>query len=152
VRNLASKSSDAAKETGGLIQNSVEKAELGARIAEETAASLTEIVNGINESTRIVSDIAKSSEEQSLGIAQINKGIDQVAQVVQQNSATAEESAAASEEMSGQANMLEDLIAQFKLKDAGQRKLSSGANRTISMPEKSSAYEPSGAGGDYGKY
>ncbi|MCL2003829.1 MAG: methyl-accepting chemotaxis protein, partial [Oscillospiraceae bacterium] len=150
VRNLASKSSDAAKETGVLIQNSVEKAELGARIADETAASLTEIVSGINESSLIVGEIAKSSEEQSLGIAQINKGIDQVAQVVQQNSATAEESAAASEEMSGQANMLEDLIAQFKLKNDGQRRLGGAAKKTIAMPDKASAYTPNG--GEFGKY
>jgi len=56
------------------------------------------------------------SEAQSLGIKQINVGIDQVAQVVQMNSATAEESAAASEEMSAQSNVLQQLIAQFKLK------------------------------------
>ena len=151
VRNLATKSSEAAKDTGVLIANSVEKAELGARIADETAASLTEIVAGINESNVIVTEIAKSSEEQSLGIMQINKGIDQVAQVVQQNSATAEESAAASEEMSGQSIMLEELIAQFKLRDYGNARLSSGGNgakKQIAMPEKT-AYAPNG---DFGKY
>jgi len=116
VRNLASKSAEAAKDTGEMIQNSMEKAELGARIAGETAASLSEIVNGINESSRLVSEIASASEAQSLGISQINSGIHQVAQVVQQNSATAEESAAASEEMSGQSDMLQQLIAQFKLR------------------------------------
>jgi methyl-accepting chemotaxis protein len=155
VRNLASKSAEAAKETGNLIANSSEKAELGSRIAEETAASLTEIVSGINESSQIVSSIAQSSEEQSAGITQINNGINQVAQVIQQNSATAEESAAASEEMSGQANMLEDLVSQFKLANgnAGQRLITSSAkkphNRLLAMPEKTS-YEPDG--GDYGKY
>jgi methyl-accepting chemotaxis protein len=153
VRNLATKSSEAAKDTGALIANSVEKAELGARIVNETSASLTEIVAGINESTRLVSDIAKSSEEQSLGVSQINKGIDQVAQVIQQNSATAEESAAASEEMSGQSIMLEELVAQFKLRDGGngQPRLSSGSKtrKQIAMPEKTS-YTPNG--GDFGKY
>ncbi len=150
VRNLATKSSEAAKDTGILIANSVEKAELGARIADETASSLTEIVAGINESSLIVTEIAKSSEEQSLGIMQINKGIDQVAQVVQQNSATAEESAAASEEMSGQSVMLEELIAQFKLRDAGNARLSSGGGtkKQIAMPGKT-AYAPNG---DFGKY
>jgi len=117
VRNLASKSAEAAKDTGNMIQNSLEKAELGSRIAGETAASLGEIVEGINESAQLIAEIAKSSEEQTSGISQINTRIDQVAQVVQQNSATAEESAAASEEMSGQSDMLEQLITQFKLKD-----------------------------------
>ena len=115
VRNLAAKSAEAAKDTGNLIENSIEKANLGVRIAGETAESLTEIVSGINESSRLVGDIATSSEAQSLAIGQINVGIDQVAQVVQQNSATAEESAAASQEMKGQSDMLQQLISQFKL-------------------------------------
>jgi len=116
VRNLAAKSADAAKDTGALIENSIEKANLGVRIAGETAESLTEIVRGINESSQLVTEIARSSEEQSFGIAQINDGIEQVTQIVQQNSAVAEESAAASEEMSRQSDVLHQLIARFKLK------------------------------------
>ena len=121
VRNLASKSAEAAKETGAMIENSMEKAELGSRIAQETADSLTEIVSGINESSKFVNEISKASEEQSVGIDQINIGIDQVAQVVQQNSATAQQSAAASEEMSSQSDNLRDLINQFKIKDSNSR-------------------------------
>ena len=117
VRNLAAKSAEAAKDTESLIADSISKAELGSRIADETSASLTEIVSGIGESSQLVSEIARSSEEQSGSIAQINTGIDQVAQVTQQNSATAEQSAAASQEMSGQSMMLEQLISQFKLKN-----------------------------------
>ncbi|MCL2108841.1 MAG: methyl-accepting chemotaxis protein [Oscillospiraceae bacterium] len=116
VRNLAAKSAEAAKETGDMIQNSMEKAELGSRIASETAVSFTEISEGIAESTRLVAEIAQSSKEQAMGISQVNIGIDQVAQVVQQNSATAQESAAASEEMSGQSAMLQELIGQFRLR------------------------------------
>ena len=117
VRNLAAKSAEAAKDTGSLIENSIEKANLGVEIARDTAESLAEIVSGINESNRLVADIARFSEEQTQGIRQINTGIDQVAGVVQQNSATAEESAAASEEMSTQSSTLQELLAQFKLKD-----------------------------------
>ena len=116
VRNLAGKSAEAAKETGELISNSTEKAELGAKIAGETSASLTEIVSGINESNRIVNSIAVSSDEQSKGIEQIYTSIEHVSTVVQRNSATAEQSAAASEEMNGQSVMLEELVAKFKLK------------------------------------
>ena len=122
VRNLAAKSAEAARDTGALIENSIEKANLGVRIAGETAESLAEIVSGINESSNLMNEIARSSEEQSIGINQINSGIDQVAQVVQQNSATAEESAAASEEMSGQSAMLQELISQFKLKGDDNRR------------------------------
>jgi len=133
VRNLAAKSADAAKDTGGLIANSMEKAELGSRIAGETAESLTEIVQGISQSNHLVSEIAQSSVAQSAAITQINIGIDQVAQVIQQNSASAEESAAASQQMSSQANILEDMLAQLKLKDNGTL-----SRFAIEAPKKSS--------------
>ena len=160
VRNLASKSAEAAKDTGDMIQNSMDKAELGSRIAGETSVSLSDIVSGINESAQLISDLAKSSDEQLQGILQINTGIDQVAQVVQQNSATAQESAAASQEMSSQSDMLEQLIAQFKLKHESQAsvgRISATANKRaaapkrLAMPEKAT---PVGIGGgtNYGKY
>jgi len=117
VRNLAAKSANAAKETGEMIQNSMDKAQLGSRIAGETASSLTEIVSGINESNRFVNEIARASEGQSVSIGQINTGIDQVAQTIQRNTATAQESAAASQEMSSQASLLQDMISQFKLSE-----------------------------------
>ena len=153
VRNLASKSAEAAKETGEMIQNSMDKAELGSTIAGETAASLNEILSGITESNQLVVEIAESSESQSQGISQINTGIDQVAQVVQQNSATAEESAAASEEMSGQSDMLQQLIAQFKLKSGGQRNALPSMNRPAPKPQSSPADTFDFTdGGDFGKY
>jgi len=114
VRNLAAKSAEAAKDTGGLIANSIDKAEMGSRIANETAGSLVEIVSGINESSQIVSQIAESSLDQSLSIEQVNRGIDQVAQVVQQNSATAQQSAAVSAQMSNQSVMLGEMISSFR--------------------------------------
>jgi methyl-accepting chemotaxis protein len=94
----------------------MEKAALGSRIAVDTAASLNEIVSGINESSKIVSDIAISSSEQYQSINSINDGVEKVASVVHQNSATAAQSAAASKEMSDQSAMLEKLIAQFQLR------------------------------------
>lgn len=115
VRSLAAKSAEAAKDTSGLIENTITKTNLGLKIAHETSASLQEIVEGINRSAEIVDQIAKSSDEQAMAIMQVNTGIDQVAQVVQQNSATAEESAAASEEMNGQSDLLAQLISHFKV-------------------------------------
>jgi len=116
VRNLAAKSAESAKTTGELITNSLEKAKLGTKIANETAESLNKIVSQINESNKINAQIAGSSDEQSRAIEEINSAIYGVTQVVQQNSATAEESAAASLEMSGQVATLDELISQFKLK------------------------------------
>ena len=157
VRNLASKSAEAARETGDMIQNSIEKAELGVRIAHETNASLTDIVTGINESSKMISDIAKQSDEQASGITQVNVGIDHVAQVVQQNSATAQESAAASEEMSSQSSMLQELISQFRLKENGGavRGLPSGASGSrrarIAPPRNDDAFTINDVDG-FGKY
>jgi methyl-accepting chemotaxis protein len=117
VRNLASKSAEAAKSTGVLIAESVDKASLGTGIARETAASLSKIVASVQENAQLMTEIARSSEEQSLGVISINKAIEQLSHVVQQNTATAEESAAASEEMSSQSALLRQQVARIKLPD-----------------------------------
>jgi methyl-accepting chemotaxis protein len=118
VRNLASKSAAAAKETGALIENSMKKAELGSSIAAQTADSLAEIVDGINKSTDLITEIAASSEQQSVAIVQINDGITQVSEVVQKNSATAEECAASAEELNAQSVVLTENVEKFTLKHA----------------------------------
>lgn len=141
VRNLAAKSAEAAKDTGGLIANSIEKSELGARIANETSLSFTEIVKEINESNTITLEIARSSEEQAAGIEQINEGIDQVTQVVQQNSATAEQSAAASEELNSQSDLLEQMISRFKLRN-------SSASQYYEMPKTRNVHALSSGASD----
>lgn len=116
VRNLAAKSADAAKNTSELIEMSIAKSETGAKISNETAASLTQIIQGILRSSELVSEISKLSSEQAAAISQVGYGVEQVSQVVQQNSATSEQNAAASEEMSGQADLLQQLMSQFKIK------------------------------------
>jgi methyl-accepting chemotaxis protein len=100
-----------------MIKNSIEKAELGNRIAAETAESLSGIVSGINENSRFITDIARASDEQSAGIENIKTGIDHVAHFIQKNSETTKESEAASGDMSRQTGMLKDMISQFKLKE-----------------------------------
>jgi methyl-accepting chemotaxis protein len=116
VRSLAARSADAAKNTTDLIEGSINKVQKGTKIANDTAAALIEIVTGIEKAANLVVDIATASNEQASGIAQINKGIEQVSMVVQNNSATAEESAAASEELTGQAEMLKEMVGKFRLR------------------------------------
>lgn len=119
VRNLAARSANAAQETTALIEGSIERAQRGKEIANDTAKALNEIVSGVSEAAQLISGIAVSSNEQASGISQINIGINQVSQVVQTNSATSEESAAASEELSSQAELLKDLVDHFTLRGSG---------------------------------
>ena len=123
VRNLASKSADASKDTSALIEGSVKAVENGTRIAAETARTLDEVVTGAREIVVTIDRIATASQQQADAVVQVTQGVDQISSVVQTNSATAEESAAASEELSGQANMLKDLVGQFTLEDSGDTAL-----------------------------
>jgi methyl-accepting chemotaxis protein len=115
VRELAGKSAEAAKETGDLIRNSMQKAEIGAKAADETAKSLEDIVNGVQKSSDVVEQIAVSSEQQKEAIDKITKAMTQVSDTVQHNSASAEEFTANSEELNSQAEILTQQIAKLKL-------------------------------------
>lgn len=116
VRNLANKSSEASENISALIENSLKAVKNGTQIADDTAQSLIQAVNDVNEMTGIIQQISKASSDQADSIAQIIVGIDQISSVVQTNSATAEESAAASEELSSQSQIMKSLVGRFKLK------------------------------------
>ena len=118
VRTLAAKSANAAKETTELIEGSIRRVEIGTKIAETTADALEQIVTQITSAADLVGAIAQASNEQALGIEQVNQGIAQVSQVVQSNAATSEESAAASEELSAQAAHLKESVGIFRIKGA----------------------------------
>ncbi len=148
VRNLASRSAQAAKETTDLIQGSIKKAEAGTKIANSTAASLASIVTGVDKTVELVGYIAAASNEQATGIMQVNRGIDQLSDVVQNNSATAEESAATTEELSSQAELLKRMVEQVKLKDPADEEEEEDASETAELPH---AGQKAGSG-EFGKY
>lgn len=116
VRNLASKSADAAKETTLLIQNSIGEVENGSKIASITADALLQVVKHAMAVADKIDHISKISNQQANSIGQVTLGVEQISSVVQTNSATAEESAAASEELSGQAQVMKTLVGRFKLR------------------------------------
>ena len=138
VRNLASKSAEASKNTAALIENSLQAVENGKNIADETAQSLQDVIADIQVASSMMDAIARAATDQAESISQITLGIDQISSVVQTNSATAEESAAASEELSGQAQILNELVRKFRLEG-------DAAGTVSGIGARTSSYEP-----DYG--
>lgn len=115
VRSLATKSQEASKNTTALIERSLLAVENGTKIADDTAHSLGTVVEGVKEVTETIDRISLASQEQADSIVQVSQGIDQISGVVQTNSATAEESAATSQQLSGQAQILKELVGRFRL-------------------------------------
>ena len=117
VRNLAGKSAEAAKNTTALIEGTVAAIERGNTLVDEVAEKMTAVANAAGAVAKINGKISTASKDTAESITQITVGVEQISEVVQTNSATAEESAAASEELSGQANMLKELIAMFRFEE-----------------------------------
>ena len=117
VRALAGKSSAAAQETTVLLSQTVASMDEGVRAAQDTADSMLKVVNHADEMSKLIDGIANYTKEQDANTEEITRGIQQISTVVQTNVSTAEASAAASEELSGQALMLRELVAKFRLLD-----------------------------------
>ncbi len=115
VNALADQSAQAAKESSALIETSVKAVEKGMVIAGQTATQLEEVADSSKIITEQVTNIAVTLGTQASEIQQINEGIEQINDVVQTNSATAEECAAASQEMSNEAENLREMIRKFKV-------------------------------------
>ena len=113
---MASRSTDAAKETSDVIESSVAKTRNGTNIAEKTADALSEILNNAGKVSDLVKEIASASHEQAVGFSQVNEEFAQIDRVTQQNTANAEESANAAEVLSTQTVQLQSLLNRFKLK------------------------------------
>ncbi len=121
VRNLAGKSAEATRHTTELIENCIHAVELGMGRLEATSQSLSDVVEKEELMAEKVREITEAAVQQSESIKQITIGIEQISEVVQNNSATSEESAAAAEELTGQANMLKELVSRFDLYDGNNK-------------------------------
>ena len=115
VRSLAGRSSAAAKEIKALIDESVANVGVGTKLVDEAGSTMTEIVDSVKKVTGIMAEIQSASDEQTLGIGQINEAIRQMDNNTQQNAALVEEAAAAASSMQSQAASLAEAVSVFKL-------------------------------------
>ena len=115
VRNLAQRSASAAKEIKTLIDDSVEKVDLGSRLVEKAGVTMEEVVSSVRRLNGIISEIANASDEQRDGIEQVNQAINQMDEVTQQNAALVEQAAAASSAMRDQAAELAQVVSVFEV-------------------------------------
>jgi len=115
VRNLAQRSSAAAKEIKGLIHASVARVSDGSTFAHEAGATMEEVVKAVKRVTDIMGEISAASAEQSSGIEEINLAVTQMDAGTQQNAALVEQAAAAAQSLDDQAHALKQLVGKFQL-------------------------------------
>ncbi|MDI9222986.1 methyl-accepting chemotaxis protein [Pantoea sp. EA-12] len=114
VRNLAQRSAQAAKEIKLLIENSVQRVDLGSQQVSSAGDTMQEIVSAVTRVTDIMGEIASASDEQSRGIDQIGQAVNEMDRVTQQNATLVQESANASASLEQQASSLSSAVARFK--------------------------------------
>ncbi len=115
VRNLAQRSAQAAREIKSLIEDSVNRVDLGSTLVESAGETMDEIVNAVTRVTDIMGEIASASDEQSRGIDQVGLAVSEMDRVTQQNASLVEESAAAAAALEEQASRLTQAVAVFRI-------------------------------------
>jgi len=118
VRSLAQRSAEAAKEIKGLITDSVDRVDAGARLADDAGKTMVEVVSSVNRVSHIIGEIASATGEQSTGIAQVNQAVADLDKVTQQNASLVEESTAASESLRELAAEMSEAVSVFRLNGA----------------------------------
>jgi methyl-accepting chemotaxis protein len=175
VRNLAQRSAQAAKDTAGLIEESITRSNEGAGKVEQVAKAIGTITGSVAQVKGIVQEVREASQQQTQGIDQVSQAIAQMEKVTQTTAATAEESAAASEELNAQAEAsmqvvrgLEQLVggaatSAGTASPAPMRTSIKDTRRVVPMPQKSAAKRaftrpssdddlPMGDTGTFGKF
>ncbi len=117
VRNLASRSADAAREIKALIEESTRRVQDGSKLVEQAGKTMGEVVGAVRRVTDIIDEISAASHEQSEGIGQVNTAVAQMDQVTQQNASLVQEASAASASLAEQAQRLEQAVSVFRLRD-----------------------------------
>lgn len=115
VRNLAAKSSEAASNTGRLINDTVNVVESGKRIAAEADNYLSEVVEQTVAIERSINQIAQASSDQKVSLESISRKLDSISDVITTTSAAAEKSAASCEELDSHVMILRDSMSRFNI-------------------------------------
>ncbi len=131
VRNLAQRSAQAAREIKSLIEDSVNRVDLGSTLVESAGETMDEIVNAVTRVTDIMGEIASASDEQSRGIDQVGLAVAEMDRVTQQNASLVEESAAAAAALEEQASRLTQAVAVFRIQ---QSQTNSGREAVSAAP------------------
>ncbi|MBF0300333.1 MAG: Cache 3/Cache 2 fusion domain-containing protein, partial [Oligoflexia bacterium] len=135
VRNLATRSADAARETTSLIENSKIKITHGSEITQETANALNRISDGISNITDLISQIAAAAKEQSTGIKQINTGLTQIQKVTLSNTNIADETSSNVDILSIKFNDLSSVLSKFTIKEDEKSRENINKNKGVSVPK-----------------
>ncbi len=117
VRNLAAKSAVAAKDTATMLESTILAIQESVGVAKHTDGTFGEVEERTNTLLEVISDINHASQKQAEGAVQITQSLEKIYDVVQMNSASSEESAAASEELSGQAQLLFASMQSFQISE-----------------------------------
>ena len=115
VRNLASRSADAAKEIRSLISDSQTHVNEGSELAQQAGETMDEIATEVLRMTKLMREIATASQEQSRGIEQVNIAVNQMDETAQQNAALVQQSSVATRSLEEQSRELMEAMASFKL-------------------------------------
>lgn len=147
VRNLAQRAAEAAKNTSGLIEDTINKIDTGNQLVRSTGEAFTEVESNAGKVAELVGEIAAASQEQSQGIEQISRAMSQMDQVTQQNAANAEESASAAEELNAQSESMKDVVNDLITMVGGQlidttRKVRTPVKKAIAPPSRTLAAGP----------
>ncbi|MFA6243089.1 MAG: methyl-accepting chemotaxis protein, partial [Candidatus Hydrogenedentales bacterium] len=126
VRNLAQRCAEAARNTAALVEESQKNADGGVAVSSEVTGILEHIASQVQKAEQLIREVAAASNEQAQGIDQINLAVAQMDKVTQMNAANSEQTAAASEELSAQAENLHDVIGELVVVVEGERESSDG--------------------------
>lgn len=115
VRSLATRSAEAAKNTSGLIKNTIDQVNIGVENAEQTESQLKDITATVNDFVNIVNSIKQNSDVQRNGVEQINTSIQQVNTALQEIASASEKSVEASKQLTNESNHMQGVVRKFSL-------------------------------------